>query len=217
MALNYLSTPAAEAAIAESVLWSLWSTLFCLNRVRMVFQVKMGERFVAGCCFLLSLLCSTQTILKINPSNTFINSLVGLVPLLFYRVFTNLWIIIVLMWSTFPCKPDSAVLNQQGDKGEAGAAGRDVSWTKSPFYYLLVFSVCFHPVLYRPVSLVPCSCINPSFLDITEFLFPFFPLFLSVFPPSSLYLSLLACSDIDIGISLTAETISFSEATFIHV
>lgn len=107
----------------------------------MVFQVKMGERFVDGCCFLLNLLCNTQTILKMNPSNKFINSLVGLVPLLFYRVFTNLLIKIVLMWSTFLCKPDSAVLNQQGDKGEAGAAGRDVSLTKSPFYYLLVFSV----------------------------------------------------------------------------
>lgn len=107
----------------------------------MVFQVKMGERFVDGCCFLLNLLCNTQTILKMNPSNKFINSLVGLVPLLFYRVFTNLLIKIVLMWSTFLCKPDSAVLNQQGDKGEAGAAGRDVSLTKSPFYYHLVFSV----------------------------------------------------------------------------
>lgn len=44
------------------------------------------------------------------------------------------------------CSPDCAVLNLQGDKGEAGAAGRDVSWTTSPLcFHLLVFVVCFHP------------------------------------------------------------------------
>lgn len=35
--------------------------------------------------------------------------------------------------SVFLCEPDSSVFNLQGDKGEAGAAGRDVSFAESRY------------------------------------------------------------------------------------
>lgn len=47
-------------------------------------------------------------------------------------------------------EPDSAVFNLQGDKGEAGASGRDVSVAKSVFYSYLFVSVCFDTELNLP-------------------------------------------------------------------
>lgn len=56
---------------------------------------------------------------------------------------------VVLMSFIFLCEPDCAVFNLQGDKGEAGAAGRDVSSTKSPLHYsLLLFCPLLVSTLY---------------------------------------------------------------------
>lgn len=44
--------------------------------------------------------------------------------------------------------PDTAVFNLQGDKGEPGAAGRDVSFARSPLHHYssnaFLLSLCFH-------------------------------------------------------------------------
>lgn len=80
------------------------------------------------------------------------------------------------------CSPDCAVFNLQGDKGEAGAAGRDVSSTSSPLYfYLRVFVVCFHPSsrLFHPalpvlilLSVTPLYSTSASSLPVFSALIP---------------------------------------------
>lgn len=125
----------------------------------------------------------------------------------------------------FYLKTDTDFFNLQGDKGEAGAAGRDVSFAKSPLFYY------YSSVFVLLVYLYIVACLNlpyltPSFLYWSHlpWLYCITPQlssspFSSSLSPSSVYLSTVACSDIDITItlSLTAESIGFSEAaTYIN-